>query len=93
MKVTKVKIKKIKREKGKILVGFADILLDNCLAIHNIAILEGKKGYFIGMPNKKNKKVKYSDVVHPINTEFRNELTAVIVEALKKEGVEVINEK
>lgn len=90
MNITNLKVRKVERK--KILVGFADVELNNCLVIHSIRILEGKNGYFIGMPNKKNKKDKYLDIVHPSNTEFRNKLTKAIIDEFNKEGVEVTNE-
>ena len=44
------------------------------------------------MPNKKNKKDKYLDIVHPSNTEFRNKLTKIIIDEFNKKGAEAINE-
>jgi stage V sporulation protein G len=88
MNVTNLKIRKVERK--NILVGFAEV--DSCLVIHGIRILEGKNGYFIGMPNKKNKKDKYLDIVHPSNTEFRNKLTKIIIDEFNKKGAEAINE-
>lgn len=90
MNVTNLKIRKVKGKKT--LVGFAEVELDSCLVIHGIRILEGKNGYFIGMPNKKNKKDKYLDIVHPSNTEFRNKLTKIIIDEFNKKGAEAINE-
>lgn len=90
MNVTNLKVRKVKGKKT--LVGFADVELNSCLVIHGIRILEGKNGHFIGMPNKKNKKDKYLDVVHPSNTEFRNKLTKAIIDEFNKEGAEVVNE-
>lgn len=88
MNVTNLKIRKVERK--NILVGFAEVELDSCLVIHGIRILEGKNGYFIGMPNKK--KDKYLDIVHPSNTEFRNKLTKIIIDEFNKKGAEAINE-
>lgn len=90
MNVTNLKIRKVERK--NILVGFAEVELDSCLVIHGIRILEGKNGYFIGMPNKKNKKDKYLDIVHPSNTKFRNKLTKIIIDEFNKKGAEAINE-
>lgn len=80
MEITNIRIKKTP---GKKLIGFADIELDNCIVIHNIRILKSKN-IFLGMPNKKNKKGEFLDVVHPSNTEFRKKLTKKIYEEFNK---------
>lgn len=70
MKITNVEIKKVEKE-GLKLKGMANVTLDNCLAIHNVRIIEGSKGLFLAMPSKKDKEGKYVDMVHPINSETR----------------------
>ena len=42
-----------------------------------------EKGYCLGMPVKKYKG-ENKDVVHPLNTEFRNKLTNAVIEKLKE---------
>ena len=69
MKVTNVGIKKVEKENSR-LRGMASITLDNCLAIHNIRIIEGNKGLFVAIPSKKIED-KFFDLVHPINSETR----------------------
>lgn len=70
MKITNVEIKKVEKENSR-LRGMASITLDNCLAIHNIRVIEGDKGLFIAMPSRKTEDGKYVDLVHPINSETR----------------------
>lgn len=70
MKITNVEVKKVEKEGSK-LRGIANITLDNCLAIHNIRIIEGNKGLFVAMPSRKTEEGKYVDLVHPINSETR----------------------
>lgn len=70
MKITNVEVKKVEKE-GSRLRGVANITLDNCLAIHNIRIIEGSKGLFVAMPSRKTEEGKYVDLVHPINSETR----------------------
>lgn len=52
MKVTQINIKKVNNIESKV-KGYATIILDDELAIHNIAIIEGKERLFISMPNQK----------------------------------------
>lgn len=70
MKVTNVEIKKVEKENSR-LRGIASITVDNCLAIHNIRIIEGDNGLFIAMPSRKIEIEKYVDIVHPINSDTR----------------------
>lgn len=70
MKITNVEVRKVEKE-GSRLRGVANITLDNCLAIHNIRIVEGNRGLFVAMPSRKNEVGKYVDLVHPINAETR----------------------
>ena len=73
-----VKVKKEERE-GSRMKGRASVVIDDGLAIHNIRIIEGKKGLFIAMPST-SKEVEnedgetvtvHRDTVHPINQEVR----------------------
>jgi len=70
MKVTNVEIKKVEKENSR-MKGIASISIDDCLAIHNIRIIEGSKGLFIAMPSRKTEEGKYVDLVHPINSDTR----------------------
>lgn len=70
MKITNVVIKKVEKEDSR-LKGMASVTVDNCIAIHNIRIIDGDKGLFIAMPSKKVEDGKFLDIVHPINSETR----------------------
>lgn len=71
MEITKVTIKKVNKEDSK-LRGFATVILDDAIAIHNIRILEGKENLFIAFPSSKvNSSDKYYDIVHPIKQDIR----------------------
>ena len=78
MQITDVRIRKISLE-GK-LKATASITLDGVFVVHDIKIIEGTKGVFVAMPSKKNSDGEYKDIVHPINTETRNEIQSVILE-------------
>ena len=81
MKVTKIKIDKIEKRKLK---GIASIILDDCLAIHRIQIIEGKNRLFVSMPDRKKSDGRFSDIVHPINQEFRQYIETVILEEFNR---------
>lgn len=83
MKVTDIQIRKVEKENSK-LVGVATIVLNESIAIHDIKIINGEKGLFIAMPNRKSADGKYRDVVHPINQETRTMFEEAIIEEYNK---------
>jgi len=58
--------------------AYANITFDNQLVIHGIKVLDGKKGLFIAMPSKRSGE-KFKDIVHPMNTEFREKIQEQIL--------------
>lgn len=83
MKITNVTVRKIEKE-GSRMRGIASVLLDDCIAIHDILIIEGERGLFIAMPNKKIPTGGFRDIVHPINPETRTMLEETILKAYKE---------
>lgn len=80
MNITAVRVRKLKTSHGG-LKAVASITIDNAFAVHDIKIIEGNKGLFIGMPSRKASDLKddYIDVVHPINQETRDMLQNIIL--------------
>lgn len=79
MRVTSIKIKKI--EGNGLTKASAEIVLDEEICVKGIKIIDGKKGLFISFPYKKRiSDGKIVDVVHPLNTEFRQKIQKVIIE-------------
>lgn len=83
MKVTQINIKKVNNIESKV-KGYATIILDDELAIHNIAIIEGKERLFISMPNQKYNN-KYYDYVHPIVSNLRQDIEQSIFKEFNKQ--------
>lgn len=83
MKITSVNVKKIEKEDSK-MKGVATIVIDDCIAIHDIKIISGKnedgsEKLFIAMPSRKLPNGSYRDIVHPINQDARSEFEKVIL--------------
>lgn len=79
MRVTSIKIKRI--ESNGLTRASADIVLDEAICVKDIKIIDGKKGLFISFPYKKRIfDGKIVDVVHPLNTEFRQKIQKAIIE-------------
>lgn len=83
MQVTDVRIKKVTKD-GK-MKAIASITLDNEFVIHDIKVIEGEKGMFIAMPSKKGADGAYRDIAHPINSDTRENLQRIILEAYEKQ--------
>lgn len=79
MTVTEVRVKKADGKAAGKLLGYATVTLDGQLVIHNIRIIDGKDGPFIAMPCRKLADGQYKDVVHPIDTGFREYLKEQIL--------------
>ena len=84
MEITSVSIQKEEKENSRML-GYAEIVFDNCLKVNGIRIIKGNEKIFAAMPNKKISDGKYKDYVHPINEEFRRKIDEAIKEAYENE--------
>ena len=84
MKITDVGVRLVSNDDAK-LKAVASITIDDCLVVHDIKVINGREGMFISMPNRKRPDGEYKDIVHPINTETREELKKVILDAYEQE--------
>lgn len=82
MRVTNVSIKRLEKEESRC-KGYATIILDDCLAIHDIKIIEGNNRLFVAMPSKKQED-KFYDYVHPIVSTLRQEIEDSIIKEFNK---------
>ena len=83
MKITDVRIRIVKKDDKK-LRAVASITLDDCFVVHDIKVIEGAEGNFIAMPSRKTLDGEYKDIVHPLNTETREEIRAAILAECEK---------
>ena len=85
MEITSVSIQKEEKESSR-MIGYAEIVFDDCLKVNGIRLIKGNSRIFAAMPNKKVQDGKYKDYVHPINAELRKKIDDAIEEAYKKES-------
>lgn len=78
MKITDVRVRKFFSE-GPV-KAIVSITLDDCFAVHDIKIVCPRDKMFVVMPSEKMPDGTHRDIVHPINTEFRQEITKEILE-------------
>ncbi len=79
MEITSITIRKMSSE-GK-MKAIVSVTFDNSFVVHDIKVIEGTNGFFIAMPSCKTQDGEFKDIVHPINSEFRERLSS---EVLKK---------
>ncbi len=69
MQVTDVRIRRIQTD-GK-LRAYVSITFDDSFVVHDLRIIDGKKGMFVAMPSKLLPNGNHKDIANPINTEVR----------------------
>lgn len=79
MKITDIKIRKTFSE-GSV-KAIVSITLDDCLAVHDIKIVQGNGRIFAAMPSRLDFNDIRRDIVHPISSEARSKLESVILKA------------
>ena len=83
MKISDVRVRIVKKDDSK-LKAVASITIDECFVVHDIKVIEGSQGYFIAMPSRKTPDGEYKDIVHPINTETREQIREAIMVEYEK---------
>ncbi|MBR4270281.1 MAG: septation regulator SpoVG [Clostridia bacterium] len=78
MKITDIRIRIVKKDDNK-LKAVASLTIDECFAVHDIKVIEGNQGLFIAMPSRKTPEGNFKDIVHPLNTETRDEISKLIL--------------
>jgi len=72
MRITDVRVRKVTKE-GK-MKAVVSLTFENCLAVHDIKIIEAQDKLFIAMPSRKTNEGEYKDIVHPINANMREKI-------------------
>lgn len=83
MNITDVRIRLVNKPDSK-LKATASFTIDDAFVVHDIKIIEGNNGCFIGMPSRQIADDKYIDIVHPKNTETREMISSVVLAEYEK---------
>lgn len=83
MKITEVKIRKL-LDTGR-LRAVVSVTFDNVFAVHDIKVVQGDSRLFVAMPSRRESDGSYRDVVHPINSSFRQMTELAVLEQYKSE--------
>lgn len=81
MRITAVSIKLFEKDKLK---AFATITIDDSLVVRGIKIIEGRRGLFVAMPNRRRPDFSFQDIAHPVTVEARQELERIVLEAYRQ---------
>lgn len=82
MEITNITIRKINSE-GK-MKAIVSVTFDNDFVVHDIKVIEGTNGFFIAMPSRKTLDGEFKDIVHPINSEFREFLSNAVMDKYRE---------
>lgn len=63
--------------------------LDDCFAVKNIRVVEGKNGLFVSMHSYKGTDGEYHDLCFPTTPELRKQLNGAVAEAYKQAIVQL----
>lgn len=77
MEITSITIRKMSNE-GK-MKAIVSVTFDQSFVVHDIKVIEGANGFFIAMPSRKTQEGEFKDIVHPINSEFREKLSTEVL--------------
>lgn len=77
MKIT-AKVTKLNGD-GKV-KALASIILEDMIKIDSIRVVEGSKGVFVSMPQRKTNE-GYADVAYPVTKEAREQINKTVLDA------------
>ena len=92
MNITEVRVKLVNKEDSRV-KAVASITIDGCFVVHDVKVIQKEDGYNVNMPNKKNLSGKFTDIVHPINTETRELVNNAVIDAYEKAKAEAEQEQ
>ena len=89
MNITDIRMR-LSKDSSKNVMATASITIDDEFVVHDIKVISGSKGLFIGMPSRRGgKDNEYKDIAHPIKLETREHIQKLILdkydEMLKEE--------
>ncbi len=84
MQITDIKIRKTFTSEGP-MKAVVSVTFDHQLALHDIKVINTRDKYFIVMPSRKNPDGTYRDIIHPINSDFRQLLETAVLDAYFEE--------
>ena len=82
MEITEVRVQRVSL--GNSLKAYANITFDDCFVLHNVRVIEGNNGLYIGMPSRKLSNGEFRNIAHPITADFRDKMTKAVLETYER---------
>ena len=84
MTITDVRVRLINRQDNnhKAICSFT---IDNCFVVHDLRIIQGDNGLFVGMPRRLTKSGEWKDVAHCLDNQTRELLFNKVIDAYNNE--------
>lgn len=84
MNITDIRVRLVTKDDSK-LKAVASFTIDNAFVVHDVKVIDGANGLFIAMPSKQSPSGEHRDIVHPLNTETREQISSAILAAYETE--------
>ena len=78
MEITQVNIRKIYKDDPRVR-AVVSVTLDDEFAVHDIKVIQGYERLFVAMPNRKDERGMFRDIVHPVGSDFRVRLEKAVM--------------
>lgn len=89
MEITDVRIRTVRNEeKTAPLLAIASVTFDDMFAVHDMKVINGPKGLFVAMPNRRTPAGEYRDIAHPTTADARRQIEGVVLDAYRKAAKE-----
>jgi len=80
--ILNVKVERMTRlENGGKLKAFCDLLFGDLFLVRGFRIVEGEKGFFVGMPQQRGSQGKWFNVFMPGTNEIKEYIKEVVLQA------------
>ena len=83
LEITDIRVRLVANDGN--LKAFASFTIDGAFVVHDVRIIDGPNGYFVSMPSKRTPNGEFKDIVHPIDTKTREQITEALVKAYEAE--------
>lgn len=80
--VTDVKVVPIRGEGST--RAMASVTIANAFTVHGLRVVEGEKGLFVAMPQRKGPDGQYRDLAHPVTADMRTLVSHAVLEGYEK---------
>ncbi len=83
LEITDIRVRLVANDSN--LKAFASFTIDGAFVVHDVRIIDGPNGYFVSMPSRRTPNGEFRDIVHPIDTKTREQITDALVKAYEAE--------